>query len=150
MVHFVPSPWPASAQSSPWLCEMEFVSCRHPIMKLHHSCTTPQAAKGKNRVLLYVFGPVTVATGEQADGNLPLADINRSFLPLILSPLTARELKLHPLPSTSERNKQAYSIYFYIYLQDIEENIGCIEEIIGCTYSLKSKTLYVSEKSHGM
>lgn len=79
-------------------------------MKLHHSRTTQ--AKGKNGVLLHAFGPVTVAAGEQVDGHLLLADINSRLLSPILSPMTPRELKLHPPASTSKRNKQAYGIYF--------------------------------------
>lgn len=101
----------------PWQCELKFVSHRQSIMKLHHSYTTPQAAKGKNCVSLFFFYLVTAATGEQGDGNLLLADIRSSFPPLIPPPQPPRELQLHPLTSTSkEINKHIVFIGFFFYL----------------------------------
>jgi len=74
-------------------------------------------------------------TGEQGDGNLLLADISSSFLPLTPPPLPPRELELHPLASTSKEINKHIVFFFLVYLPDTEQNIGY-------SYSLKSKTIY--------
>lgn len=123
-------------KTSPGNVSWSVFPCRQPIMKFHHSYATPRAPKGKNCGSLFFFCPVTVVTGEQADGNLLLADTRSSFPLLTPPPLPPRELELHPLASTSkEINRHIVIIFFLIYLQDTEKNTGY-------TYSLKSKTLY--------